>query len=143
MNKHYLIVGLAVIVLSMAIYFYGHNGDVISDLVKIKCPEEYAENDFDLYVADATKWNDEMQAKNPDMTGEELWETRQQALISSGCQGRGEQDTEPEKDDNNTRPITAEELEEYKKDPTAPEWLRNAESCTWVGEKIFCKLKGE
>ena len=40
-------------------------------------------------------------------------------------------------------PVSTEELAELQKDPTAPDWLREAESCTWVGEKIFCKLQGE
>ena len=30
-----------------------------------------------------------------------------------------------------------------KYDPNAPKWMQNAESCTRVGGKIFCKLKGE
>jgi uncharacterized protein YxeA len=42
-----------------------------------------------------------------------------------------------------SRPISSQELEELKKDPSAPDWLKEAESCNWVGEKIFCKLKGE
>ena len=30
-----------------------------------------------------------------------------------------------------------------KYDPNAPKWMQEAESCTRVGGKIFCKLKGE
>ena len=44
---------------------------------------------------------------------------------------------------NTSTPVSPEELTELKKDPSAPAWLKEAESCTWVGEKIFCKLKGE
>jgi len=44
---------------------------------------------------------------------------------------------------NTSIPVSPQELEELKKDPSAPTWLKEAESCTWVGEKIFCKLKGE
>ena len=40
-------------------------------------------------------------------------------------------------------PVSPEELAELQKDQTAPEWLRDAKSCVWVGEKIFCKLQGE
>jgi len=39
--------------------------------------------------------------------------------------------------------VSPEELAELKKDPTSPTWLQEAESCTWVREKIFCKLKDE
>lgn len=49
-----------------------------------------------------------------------------------------------EKQETNTsRPVSPEELKELQKDPSAPAWLKDAKSCTWVGEKIFCKLKGE
>ena len=44
---------------------------------------------------------------------------------------------------NTSIPVSPQELEELKKDPSAPAWLKDAESCTWVGEKVFCKLKGE
>ena len=44
---------------------------------------------------------------------------------------------------NTSIPVSPQELEELKKDPSAPDWLKDAESCTWVGGKIFCKLKGE
>ena len=30
-----------------------------------------------------------------------------------------------------------------KYDPNAPAWMQEAESCTLVAGKIFCKLKGE
>lgn len=44
---------------------------------------------------------------------------------------------------NTSKPVSPDELRELQEDPLAPDWLKNAESCTWVGEKIFCKLKGE
>lgn len=44
---------------------------------------------------------------------------------------------------NTSIPVSPEGLEELKKDPTAPDWLKKAESCSWIGEKVFCKLKGE
>lgn len=40
-------------------------------------------------------------------------------------------------------PQTIDPKDILKYDPNAPEWMQNAESCTKVGEKIFCKLKGE
>ena len=44
---------------------------------------------------------------------------------------------------NTSIPVSPQELEELKKDPSAPAWLKDAESCTWIGKKIFCKLEGE
>ncbi|KKR02451.1 MAG: hypothetical protein UT29_C0002G0013 [Candidatus Yanofskybacteria bacterium GW2011_GWA1_39_13] len=37
--------------------------------------------------------------------------------------------------------INPKEILKY--DPNAPAWMQDAESCTKVREKIFCKLKGE
>mgnify|MGYP001563209414 FL=1 len=42
-----------------------------------------------------------------------------------------------------TPPNFIDPKEILKYDPDAPEWMKNAESCSWVGKKIFCKLKGE
>jgi len=45
--------------------------------------------------------------------------------------------------ENDSRPVTPEELAEMKKDLSAPSWIKEAESCNWVGKQIFCKLYGE
>lgn len=144
MNKNKYIYAVVIIALALAGYFFfGHSSDVASNSEKIKCPEQYAENEFNLYLEDAEKWMKETQAKNPEMTEEQLYEIRTQALISSGCRGQGEDDTQLKESDADSRPISAEELEELKKDPSAPEWMKDAESCRWIGERVFCKTKEE
>ncbi len=47
------------------------------------------------------------------------------------------------REESGSRPIGPEELKELQADPNAPDWLKNAESCTWVDERVFCKMKGE
>ena len=34
-------------------------------------------------------------------------------------------------------------LDIYKQDSAGPEWMQEAESCTKIGNQVFCKLKGE
>lgn len=84
--KRYKLYILGILILVLACYFiylhYHHKP------ASFKCPEQYGENEFSVYLAEAEKWMSETRANNPGITDDKLWELRTQLLIDNGCKGR-------------------------------------------------------
>jgi len=126
LKKNKLIVGIGIVVMATAGYFYVTKNlpeRQRAEFADLKCPDDYKttkekNNAFDDFVSYYYEYN-------PSGSLDYLAESRIEFYGRTGC-------------DQALQRFSDSKLEDVE-----PGWGKIAESCTKVGEKIFCKLKGE